>query len=141
MYTQIFNQTPQRGQSRLGLQRVDSSANAKGLAPGQLDMYTWQFCQTIRHSAVRLERYPSSHKQTKMYHIYILCTQVFSVGPQRERLFLQKLNPALMPNFWPQASWICTLGSIARASGRARSGWNAPRSLKVNKLISYFYFM
>jgi hypothetical protein len=40
-----------------------------------------------------------------------------------------------------QASWICTLGSIARASGRAQSGWNASRSLKVNKEISYFYFM
>ncbi len=58
LYTHTFSIRPQRGQSRLGLQKVDPSTDAKDLAPCQLDMYTWQFCQCLWQSLFKLERPP-----------------------------------------------------------------------------------
>jgi hypothetical protein len=84
MYTHIFIQATERWQSRLGLQKVDSKADAKGLALGQLDTYSWQNCQGIRQSSISLEKTPEVvSKQRSIMFLFYVHTH-FHSGPREK---------------------------------------------------------
>ena len=95
MYTHIFIQAPERRQNRLGLQKVDPVTNAKGLAPGQLDMYTWQLYQGLWQRSDWLEC-PQVHQSIQRIITFLFYVNTFLVGPQIEGTEIANFDP--VPN-------------------------------------------
>jgi hypothetical protein len=65
------------------LQKVDPVTNAKGLAPGQLDMYTWQLHQGLWQRSDWLEC-PKVHQSIQRIITFLFYVNTFLVGPQIE---------------------------------------------------------
>ncbi len=75
-------------------QKFDPGANAKGLAPGQLDMYTWQYCQGIMQSSVWLERLQGAISEQRSITFLFYVHTHFSPESRQNRLGLQKVDPS-----------------------------------------------
>jgi hypothetical protein len=103
------------------------------------------FARITRQSLVRLERpLGAVSKQRSIRFLFYIHTHSFNQAPERgqSRLGLQKVDPSADAKVWPRASSISTLGSIARASGRARSGWNTPpEAIRKQRSITFLFYI